>query len=66
VAFYLDGNLIHSGTGAGTTAPVMPWHVMRNGTAPQYATGHADDVAVYTTVLPAAAISQRFGVGRGG
>src|SRR6185503_14275789 len=31
VGFYLDGRLIHTGTGAGATAPVMPWHVMRNG-----------------------------------
>ena len=32
VSFYLDGTLVHSATGAAATAPVMPWHVMRNGT----------------------------------
>lgn len=65
VGFYLDGRLIHSGTGAGTTAPAMPWHVMRNGTTAQYAQGNVDDVAVYTTALPATTIAQRFSAGRG-
>lgn len=48
---YLDGNMVHSGgTVAGTAAPAMPWHVMRNGTVPgQYARGRADEVAVYDT-----------------
>jgi hypothetical protein len=64
VSFYLDGRLVHSGTGAGTTAPVMPWHVMRNGTVAQYTQGRADEVAVYATALPAATIAQRFSVGR--
>lgn len=65
VSFYLDGNLVHSGTGAGATAPVMPWHVMRNGTVAQYTKGNADDVAVYTTALPGATIAQRYSAGRG-
>jgi hypothetical protein len=43
----------------------MPWHVMRNGTAPQYAQGHADEVAVYTSALSAATIAQRWRAGRG-
>ena len=52
-AFYLDGALVHSGTGAGAAGPVMPWHVMRNGTTTQYARGRADEVAVYGSSLPA-------------
>jgi len=65
VSFYLDGQPIHAGAGAGAIAPVMPWHVMRNGTAPQYAQGHADEVAVYTSALSAATIAQRWRAGRG-
>jgi hypothetical protein len=65
VSFYLDGKLVHSGTGAGATAPVMPWHVMRNGAMAQYTTGNADEVAVYTTALPGATIAQRYSAGRG-
>jgi hypothetical protein len=52
VSFYLDGALVHSASGAGTAAPVMPWHVMRNGTYAQYAQGHADEVAVHSVALP--------------
>ena len=65
VRFYLDGALIHSGSGAAATAPVMPWHVMRNGTFAQYAQGHADEVAVYAAALPATTITQHWNAGRG-
>lgn len=64
-SFYLDGALIHSASGAGTTAPVMPWHVMRNGTYAQYAQGHADEVAVYSVALPATTITQHWNAGHG-
>jgi hypothetical protein len=62
-AFYLDGGLVHSGT-AGSAAPVMPWHVMRNGTTSQYTGGRADEIAVYGSALPAATIRARFEAGR--
>jgi hypothetical protein len=65
VSFYLDGALIHSASGAGATAPVMPWHVMRNGTYAQYAQGHADEVAVYSVALPASTISQHWNAAHG-
>jgi hypothetical protein len=66
VAFYLDGALIHSGTGAASTAAVLPWHVMRNGTTTaQYSTGGADEVAVYDRALPGSTIAQHYATGRG-
>lgn len=65
VSFYLDGALLHSGSGAGATAPVMPWHVMRNGTFAQHAQGHADEVAVYGVALPASTITQHWNAGHG-
>ncbi len=55
---------MHSGTGAGTAAATMPWHVMRNGTTSQYTRGRADEVAVYGTALPEATIRAHFAAGR--
>jgi hypothetical protein len=63
-AFYLDGALVHSGTGAGATPAALPWHVMRNGTTAQYARGRADEIAVYDTALSAATIRDHFDRGR--
>jgi Concanavalin A-like lectin/glucanases superfamily len=63
-AFYLDGALVHSAAGAGTSAPATPWHVMRNGTTSQYTRGRADEVAVYGGALPAATIRTHFEAGR--
>jgi BNR repeat-containing family member/PKD domain/Concanavalin A-like lectin/glucanases superfamily len=65
VAFYLDGQLVHSGTGAGSVAPTMPWHVMKNGGYAQFAAGGADEVAVYNVPLSAATVQQHYNVGRG-
>lgn len=65
VSFYLDGTLIHTGTGAGSAAVAMPWHIMRNGTYAQYAKGNADEVAVYDRALPASTIAQHHQTGRG-
>ena len=62
--FYLDGDPVHSGTGAGTTAAAMPWHLMRNGTTSQYTRGRADELAVYGTALSEAAIRGHFAAGR--
>ncbi len=44
--FYVDGVLVHSGSGAGGAPAAMPWHVMRNGTTAQFTRGRADEVAV--------------------
>ena len=63
--FYLDGKLVQSASGAGSTAPAMPWHIMRNGPTAQFAQGHADDVAVYSTALSPTVIAQHWSAGRG-
>src|SRR3954452_17489132 len=64
-AFYVDGALVHSGTGAGPAAAAMPWHVMRNGTtAGQYTRGRADEGAVYAVALSAATVRSQFAAGR--
>ncbi|MFL5869365.1 MAG: LamG-like jellyroll fold domain-containing protein, partial [Thermoleophilaceae bacterium] len=65
VAFYLDGQLVHSGTGAPATAPTTPWHVMRNGGYAQFAQGGADEVAVYNVPLSAATVQQHYNAGKG-
>jgi hypothetical protein len=63
--FYLDGKLVQSASGAGSTAPAMPWHIMRNGPTAQFAQGHADDVAVYSAALSPTVIAQHWSAGRG-
>ena len=63
-AFYVDGALVHSGTGAGTAPAALPWHVMRNGTTAQFSRGRADEIAVYDSVLSAATIRDHFERGR--
>ena len=64
-AFYLDGELVHTGTGAASAPPTLPWHVMRNGTtAGQFTRGRADEVAVYGTALDAATVRAHFLAGR--
>lgn len=52
-ALYVDGQLVHSGTGAGLTPAVSPWHVMRNGTNAVFSEGEADEVALYSRALSA-------------
>jgi acid phosphatase type 7 len=66
VSFYIDGSLIHSGTGAPNTATVMPWHLMRNGTYAQYAKGRADEVSVYTSALSSSQVVRHYSLGRSG
>ena len=63
VAFYLDGQLKHSATGAGNVAPTMPWHVMRNGGYPQFTHGQADEIAIYNVALSAATVQQHYEAG---
>ena len=65
VSFYLDGTLLHTGSGAGSAAAAMPWHMMRNGTYAQYAKGNADEVAVYNRALPASTIAAHYLTTRG-
>jgi hypothetical protein len=63
-ALYVDGDLVQTGS-AGTTAPVQPWHVMRNGsTANQFTRGRADEVAIYDTALNADTVRAHFLAGR--
>jgi hypothetical protein len=64
-AFYVDGELVHAGMGAGSVPPAMPWHVLRNGTTTgQYTRGRADEVAIYDTALDADALRAHFLAGR--
>ena len=65
VAFYIDGALVHTGTGAPNTAASAPWHVMRNGTYYTYSSGVADEIAIYSSALSAATVKQHFDAGRG-
>jgi BNR repeat-containing family member/PKD domain/Concanavalin A-like lectin/glucanases superfamily len=63
VAFYLDGQRKHSGSGAGSIAPAMPWHVMRNGGSTQFTQGRADEVAVYNLALSQTTVQQHYNAG---
>lgn len=64
VAYYIDGVLVYTGSGASATASALPWHIMKNGTAAgQYLKGKADDVRIYTRPLSAAEIKQLYDVG---
>ena len=65
VAFYIDGALVHTGTGAPNTPALAPWHVMRNGTYSTYSSGVADEIALYSSALSAATVKQHFDAGRG-
>jgi hypothetical protein len=62
---YLDGRAIATRTGAGTTRPVMPWHVMHRGTYAQYTRDRADEIAVYGVALDAATIERHYRLGAG-
>jgi Concanavalin A-like lectin/glucanases superfamily len=65
VSFYLDGQLVHSGAGAGSAAATTPWHLMRNGGYAQFSQGRADEVAVYNVALSAATVQQHYDAGKG-
>ena len=57
---------MHSANTAGTIAPALPWHVMRNGNSQtEYAQGHADEIAVYNTALSLTDIRRHYQAGRG-
>jgi hypothetical protein len=59
---YLDGELVHSDTGAGSTAAALPWHVMRNGSNPVYTKGDADEIVLYERALTAAEVREHYDV----
>jgi PKD repeat protein len=64
-ALYVDGVAVHSSpTGAGSTPPVSPWHVMRNGTNAAFSEGEADEVAIYERALTAAEVRQHHDIAR--
>jgi len=50
---YVDGVLVHAGSGAGTQPATPPWHVMRNGTRTVFSEGEADELAFYSRALTA-------------
>ena len=61
---YIDGSLVHTGTGAGTTAAVMPWHLMRNGTLSGRTRGRSDELAAYGSALSGTTVSQHYQAGK--
>jgi hypothetical protein len=63
VAFYLDGQLRYQATGAGNAAPVMPWHVMRDGRYAKFTRGHADEIATYNVALAARTVQEHYDAG---
>jgi hypothetical protein len=62
----MDGRRVHSGDGAPSTPPTMPWHIMRDGPFEGHAAGQADEVAIYARRLPSKTILAHYrdGVGR--
>lgn len=63
--FYVDGEPMHTGSGAGSAAATLPWRTMRNGSvAGQFTRGRADEVAVYGAALDAATVHAHFLAGR--
>ena len=63
-ALYVDGVSVHTGTGADSTRPRCPWHVMRNGTNNAFSEGEADEVAIYTRALTAQEAAGHHALGR--
>ncbi|MGZ6976444.1 MAG: PKD domain-containing protein, partial [Acidimicrobiia bacterium] len=64
VACYIDGQQVHTAPAAISTAPVMPWHIMRNGSQPaQFTAGLADEIAIYDRALPASTILAHYQAG---
>jgi outer membrane protein assembly factor BamB len=67
VAFYIDGQQVHTASGAGSVAAAMPWHAMLNGLyTSQYTAGTADEVAVYNGALAASTVAQHYSLGKSG
>ncbi|MFL5819940.1 MAG: LamG domain-containing protein [Solirubrobacteraceae bacterium] len=66
VAFYLDGQSIHTGAGAGTTPAQMPWHLMHDRPSGQYTAGIADEVAIYDVALEPNIVQDHFNIAQSG
>jgi hypothetical protein len=66
VAFYVDGQPIHTDVGAGDIAAQMPWHLMRDRPSGQYTAGMADEVAMYDVALPASTVLDHFNFAKSG
>jgi subtilisin len=62
-AFYVDGALVHQGSGGGTTPAKPSWHLMRNGAYAQYSRGRADELAIYNTALSQATVRHHYNAG---
>jgi len=63
-ALYIGGELVHTGSGAGTTAAQMPWHLMRNGIYSSQSTrGLADEVAIYDQPLSSGTLQEHYRAG---
>jgi hypothetical protein len=58
---YVDGELLHSGTGSGGDPSTGPWHVMQNGEHGVYSEGQADEIALYPRALSATEIGEHYG-----
>ena len=63
VAFYVDGQLVHTGTGAPDAASSGAWHLMRNGGYTNYTAGLADELAIYTVALSGTTVQEHYAVG---
>jgi hypothetical protein len=63
-ALYVDGVLVHSGSGAGSDAATSPWHVMRNGTNAVFSEGKVDEIALYTRALGADEVKAHYDLAR--
>lgn len=60
VNYYLDGTLVFTGSGAPNTTSVSPWYCMKHGGDAAYASGRADEPAIYGTALDAADIQRHY------
>jgi len=47
VKYFINGALEHSSSGASSTANILPWHIMKNGTSTGWISGYADNIKIY-------------------
>ena len=66
VVIYVDGRRIYGAGGASSTPPVMPWHIMRNGTFDAFSQGQVDELAMYGSRLSSATIRAHYLAGMAG
>lgn len=60
VSLYVDGRRVHRGSGASSTPPTMPWHIMRDGPFEDHTAGQADEVAIYSQRLSSKTIRAHY------